>query len=517
MAVPDPRVGTVLQGRYKVLERRTEGSMGVVYRGERLAINRPVAIKFLSEGYAVTEDGRRRFEVEARAMSRLEHPNCVPVTDFGVDEGSPYLVMDYVNGRTLREMLVDEWRLPPARAVALVRQVLAGVAHAHAQGIIHRDLKPENVLVTPVEGHGEHARIVDFGLAKLRDDGSFTTGVAVGTPGYMSPEQTIGEKADERADVYACGIILYELLTGAKPFQSEIPFEVMRQHREVPPAPLATAADGVAISPRLEAVVMKALAKAREDRYQSASAFREALESVDEAGGADGARPGRTGRIVLVALGVAVLTIVGLVAALAGRGGGASAPASGSSSRAAAAGVDPGQARSAAAPAPAGTLPAVDAAEAPLDAAAVPPDAAAPADVAPAPTDPADVARLRKLAARRGGLHRAVHRLEALRRRHPDEPAVHHALGALYAREHAWSSSVKAYAAALRLAPGYRGDDQLCADVVAALADDDARELATAVIRNDLGAAARPALEEASRSSDATLRGRAAEVLSGLP
>ena len=517
MAVPDPRVGTVLQGRYKVLERRTEGSMGVVYRGERLAINRPVAIKFLSEGYAVTDDGRRRFEVEARAMSRLEHPNCVPVTDFGVDEGSPYLVMDFVNGRTLREMLVDEWRLPPARAVALVRQVLAGVAHAHAQGIIHRDLKPENVLVTPVEGHGEHVRIVDFGLAKLRDDGSFTTGVAVGTPGYMSPEQTIGEKADERADVYAVGIILYELLTGAKPFQSEIPFEVMRQHREVTPAPLATAAAGVAISSRLEAVVMKALAKAREDRYQSASAFRTALEGVPEASGVDGVRSGRTGRIVLVALGVAVLTIVGLVAALAGRGGKAGSA---------------GSAAGAPSPARAVAASAADAAPAPPDAASTPPDVAsadaaladaAAADAAPAddaaapPPDPADVARLTRLAARRGGLHRAVHRLEALRRRHPDEPAVHHALGALYAREHAWSSSVKAYAAALRLAPGYRADDQLCADVVAALADDDARELATAVIQHDLGAAARPALEEASRGADATLRGRAADLLASPP
>lgn len=285
MDMPDPRVGTVLAGRYKILERTTAGSMGVVYRAERLALKRAVAIKFLNEGYAASEDGLRRFEVEARAMGRLEHPNCIPVTDYGVVDGAPYLVMDFVKGWTLGDLLASEWRLAPARAVALMRQVLAGLDHAHAQRIIHRDVKPANILVSPAEGHGEHVRIVDFGLAKLRDEGSFTTGIAVGTPSYMSPEQTIGQKADERADIYACGIILYELLSGARPFQAETPFEVMRMHREVAPLPLATAANGVEISPRLEAVVMKALAKAREDRFQSMSEFRTALDAVDEAHG----------------------------------------------------------------------------------------------------------------------------------------------------------------------------------------------------------------------------------------
>src|SRR5438309_1599016 len=126
MTMVDPRVGTVLHGRYRVLERMTEGSMGIVYRGERVQLKRAVAIKFLSEGYAASDDGRRRFEVEARAMSRLDHPNCVPVTDFGVEDGAPYLVMDFVNGWTLRELLVAERRVEPVRAVALMRQVLSG-------------------------------------------------------------------------------------------------------------------------------------------------------------------------------------------------------------------------------------------------------------------------------------------------------------------------------------------------------------------------------------------------------
>src|SRR5687768_12963551 len=238
MVGPDPHLGTVLHGRYLVSERLAEGAMAVVYRGERVGLKRQVAIKFLHESYASSEDGMRRFEVEARAMSRLAHPNCVAVTDFGLDNGAPYLVMDFVTGRTLRDMLEDEIRLRPTRAVAVVRQVLAGLTHAHGQGIVHRDVKPENIVVSSVEGHGEQVRILDFGLAKLRDENSVTSGLAVGTPGYMAPEQTIGEKVDERADLYATGIILFELMAGRKPFQAESPFDVMRMHRESPIPPL---------------------------------------------------------------------------------------------------------------------------------------------------------------------------------------------------------------------------------------------------------------------------------------
>ena len=279
----DPRIGTVLQDRYLLLERVGEGAMAVVYRGQRVGLNREVAIKFLSEAHAADQDTRRRFEVEAKAMSRLTHPNCVAVTDFGVDQGSPYLVMDYLTGRSLRELLRLENRLPPEKAVGVVRQVLAGLSHAHAQGIIHRDIKPENILEVSVEGHGEQMRIVDFGLAKLRDQASVTTGVALGTPGYMSPEQTVGEKVDERTDVYATGILLYELLVGWKPFHAESPFEVMRMHREVQPPPLAQAAPDIAFSDELEHVIQRALAKLRNTRFPSAATFLDALEATPEA------------------------------------------------------------------------------------------------------------------------------------------------------------------------------------------------------------------------------------------
>jgi eukaryotic-like serine/threonine-protein kinase len=497
--VPDPRVGTVLQGRYKILERKTAGSMGVVYRGERLTLKRAVAIKFLNEGYAATEDGRRRFEVEARAMSRLEHPNCVPVTDFGVDDHSPYLVMDYVSGRTLRDLLVAEWRVAPARAVGLVRQILSGLAHAHTQGIIHRDIKPENILVTTVEGHGEHVRIVDFGLAKLRDEGSMTTGVAIGTPGYMSPEQTIGEKADERADVYACGIILYELLAGAKPFQGQTPFDIMRQHRDTPPPPLETTAAGVAISSHLEAVVMKALAKSREDRYQSASEFRAALEAVDEAHGRRSARGGKWALLGLGALAMAGGAFFAWTQWVREDG--------------------------AAAPSPRGE---VAEKRVPEEKAEKPKPKREPKvakvepapDAAPAPpkkkVEPAEIRKLRAAAASSGDYTEALAALEEMRAADPSSTDVHYALANLYAESQRWPDAIASYAAILRLDAAYKTDARLIGDVVEALGSDDAYQVAARLIENELGAAALPRLEEASRSTNPELRTRAGLVLSGL-
>jgi serine/threonine-protein kinase len=289
--------------------------MAVVYRGERVRLKRPVAIKFLHESYAQSEDGVRRFEREALAMSQLNHPNCVSVTDFGMDHGAPYLVMDFIEGQSLRERLGVAHRLPPSRAVVITRQILAGLAHAHAHGIVHRDIKPENILLSPVEGHGEQVRILDFGLAKLRNEASVTTGLAVGTPGYMSPEQTSGERVDERADVYGTGIILYELLAGRKPFQAESPFEVMRMHREVPPPPLSVAAPGHRFSSELESVVQRALTKQRERRFASAGAFLDALEATPEARGMDVA-PQRRGGLAL-ALAIAMFVILAIAATIA--------------------------------------------------------------------------------------------------------------------------------------------------------------------------------------------------------
>ena len=282
LSPPDPRVGQVLQGRYRILERVAAGAMGVVYRGERVELSRAVAVKFLHPWIAAQQTFRTRFETEARAMSRLNHPNCVSVIDFGV-EGSPYLVMDFITGGTLRKVL--EWgRLSPVRAVAIARQVLAGVAHAHAQGIIHRDLKPDNMILTDTDGLPDHVKILDFGLAKLRDGPAKTSGLAIGTPSYMSPEQTGAPgEIDGRTDIYAVGVVMHEMLAGAKPFASEKVAEILLMHRDQAPPPLRQVVPAAGISPALEAVVLRAMAKKPDERYQTAAAFAAALEEVPEA------------------------------------------------------------------------------------------------------------------------------------------------------------------------------------------------------------------------------------------
>src|SRR5262245_24710077 len=229
----DPRVGAALQGRYRILERIAAGGMGVVYRGEMLQLGRPVAIKFLHTWIAGLKETVQRFEIEARAMSRLSHPVCVSVIDFGVDQGAPFLVMDYVTGTSVRS-LIDSGPVPVADAIQICRQLLAGLGHAHSQGIIHRDIKPDNILLSDVTGLGLQVRILDFGVAKLLDaTTNLTTGIAIGTPSYMSPEQASVEPVDARSDLYSTGIVLYELLTGRKPFVAEQMADVLRLQREM--------------------------------------------------------------------------------------------------------------------------------------------------------------------------------------------------------------------------------------------------------------------------------------------
>jgi serine/threonine-protein kinase len=256
--------------------------MGVVYRGERVELGRPVAVKFLHPWIAAQKAFRARFETEARAMSRLAHPNCVSVIDFGV-EGAPYLVMDFVTGVTLRKML-ESGRLAPPRAVNIARQLLAGVAHAHAQNIIHRDLKPDNLILSDTDGLPDHVRILDFGLAKLRDGPAQTSGLAIGTPSYMSPEQTGAPgEIDGRTDIYSIGVVLHEMLAGEKPFISDKIAEILVMHRDLAPTPLRKVVPAAEISPALEAVVLRALQKKADDRYQTAAEFVAALEQVPEA------------------------------------------------------------------------------------------------------------------------------------------------------------------------------------------------------------------------------------------
>ncbi|MGE5180724.1 MAG: protein kinase domain-containing protein [Acidobacteriota bacterium] len=279
--VPDPDLsGTVLDDRYQVIEPIAEGAMGAVYRGERLKLGRAVAIKILHDALPDELASRERFEREAKLMARLEHPNCVSVIDFGLHEDRPFLVMELVRGTSLLDLIEREKRIEPARAVDILRQILAGLGHAHELGIVHRDIKPANIMVGERTGIGLQVRILDFGLARLTETSTkLTTGIVVGTPNYMSPEQCRGGAIDGRVDLYACGVILFEMLTGKKPFLADDPIQVVRMHMTKPPPRLADIAPGGDFG-ELEAVVARALAKDPADRYASAADMARALEAA---------------------------------------------------------------------------------------------------------------------------------------------------------------------------------------------------------------------------------------------
>jgi eukaryotic-like serine/threonine-protein kinase len=274
----DPRIGEVVQGRYRIAEPLAAGAMGLVYRGERLSLKRPVAIKFLHAAVAADPAVRARFEEEARAASRMNHPNVVGVIDCGSHHGSPYVVMELVPGRSLRAIL-DDGSIAAPRALRLIHQVLAGLAHAHAHGVIHRDLKPENILVWSDE-LGEHAQIADFGLAKRLDALAVTQDLAIGTPSYMSPEQTLGLPVDARSDLYAVGVLLFELLADRKPFHSPYTFETLKMHRDMPVPWFSDIASERAIPAELEGVVRRALEKEPNERYRCAGDFAVALDDA---------------------------------------------------------------------------------------------------------------------------------------------------------------------------------------------------------------------------------------------
>jgi serine/threonine protein kinase len=274
--------GAILDGRYRVIEPIAEGAMGVVYRAERIKLGRIVAIKVLHDVLPNELSGRKRFEIEAMAMAKLEHPHCASVLDVGVHNDKPFVVMDFVSGQNLRD-LIAKGPQPIPRAAEIVRQVLSGLAHAHEHGIVHRDIKPANIVLSQKTGLGDHVKILDFGLARLHASGhsgqNLTSGIVVGTPAYMAPEQIRGDSLDHRADLYACGVLLFELLTGQKPYHSESddPIEVCRMHLNAEIPRLDARLPGTAFG-ELEAVTRKALAKRSDDRYGSAQDFAAALD-----------------------------------------------------------------------------------------------------------------------------------------------------------------------------------------------------------------------------------------------
>ncbi|MFL6137513.1 MAG: Stk1 family PASTA domain-containing Ser/Thr kinase [Frankiaceae bacterium] len=267
--VADPLVGRVLDGRYAVERRLARGGMATVYRAVDRRLDRVVAVKVMHPALADDEEFVARFSREAKAAARLSHPGVVAVYDQGNDGGVVFLVMEHVAGRTLRALLRERGRLSPAHALHVMRSVLGALAAAHAAGIVHRDIKPENVLIAD-DGA---VKVADFGLARAVQSATLTGthGLLMGTVAYLSPEQVERGVADPRSDVHAAGILLYELLTGAVPFQSDNPLSVAYRHvhEDVPPPSLTVPGLPVAV----DALVRRATARDPDRRPRNAGAF----------------------------------------------------------------------------------------------------------------------------------------------------------------------------------------------------------------------------------------------------
>jgi hypothetical protein len=264
--------------------------MGRVYRALDTRVSRHVAVKVLFGAVAADDKARARFKQEAEAAGRLAHSNLVSVSDYDESGGHVFLVMDFVEGENLADVIYREAPLPPARAVALARQLAAGLQHAHERGLIHRDFKPANIILVR-EGNEERPRILDFGLAILADTESHrltTNGLVLGTPAFMSPEQACGEPIDHRSDLFALGLIMYEMLAGKHPFDGTAA-SIARQNLAADPPPLRKRAPTVDVPAALEAIVFRLLAKQPAERFQSAA---ELIDALDQLFAAPAARSG---------------------------------------------------------------------------------------------------------------------------------------------------------------------------------------------------------------------------------
>jgi hypothetical protein len=281
-SVPDPLVGRILNGRYEVVARLGVSGVGVVYRGRQVQLDRLVAIKVLQQSAAESPGWRRRFEREARVLSALAHPNIVRITDFGIDGEVPYLVTELLEGKTLAD-LINEGPVSPARALDVVRQTLRALAFAHDQVIAHRDLRPANIFLQALPAETDQVRLLDFGTAKLLE------GTSSPSPSYMAPEQVKAERVDTRADIYAAGVILFELLAGRPPYVADTPEGVMEAHVAAPVPSLAAARPDLSIARLVQPVIDRALAKKPADRYPKAMWMLSALEALD--GGSRDAAP----------------------------------------------------------------------------------------------------------------------------------------------------------------------------------------------------------------------------------
>jgi serine/threonine-protein kinase len=268
---------TIVDGRYRVLKRLGAGGMAEVWCAEDEVLGRRVALKLLGSRFAEDPEFRERFRREAQAAAGLTHPNIVGIFDRSEWDGTPYIAMELVDGQTLKDVVRQRGPLPPHIAVGLTEQILGALGYAHRRGIVHRDVKPQNVILDP-EGQ---AKVADFGIARAGHSEMTQTGAMIGTVQYLSPEQANGLPVDRRSDLYSAGVVLYELLTGRVPFDGEAPVSIALKHVNELPVPPSQLRPG--IPPAIEAVVLKALEKDPNRRFQSAEEFVAALEQARRA------------------------------------------------------------------------------------------------------------------------------------------------------------------------------------------------------------------------------------------
>jgi len=276
-------LGKIVDGRYRVIEVIGRGGMGVVYRVEHLRMGKIAAMKVLHRDLASDPDVVQRFEREAAAISRLNHPHTVQVFDFGNAQGNLYLIMELVRGLDMGRVVTRDGPLPWARAAPLLAQICGALQEAHELGIVHRDLKPENVLITRTARGRDYAKVLDFGLAKLDQRGAPDTTdkqAIVGTPYFMAPEQIRGEEVDARTDIYSLGALMFEVLTGQHVYQGTTAVGVLTKHLTGEPDAPSMRAPKAGIPPEVDHLCRKALARDPAQRWQSASAFAEAIEEI---------------------------------------------------------------------------------------------------------------------------------------------------------------------------------------------------------------------------------------------
>jgi serine/threonine-protein kinase len=281
----DPLLGRVIDGRYRVDKAVGEGGMGVVYLISHVVLGKRMALKVLRGDMAKDADVVQRFMQEAQSATSIGHPNIIDISDFGrLPDGAVYFVMEYLDGESLTHMIERGGSIPMATAIHVVRQIASALEAAHARGIVHRDLKPDNIYLVKQGGDDRFVKVLDFGIAKVGGANSklTRTGMIFGTPHYMSPEQAAGQSVDQRTDIYALGVIMYEMFAGRKPFDGDTFMGILSKHmfeQPLPPSQVKGAGLGA-----IEDLILRALAKKQEERYQSMSELVRDLDTIASGG-----------------------------------------------------------------------------------------------------------------------------------------------------------------------------------------------------------------------------------------